>query len=66
MNNSKNVQMTSNELHAMRVCGESRSRPLPGGQEPDIADPDNPDCAAAIQAITNSDKCTGGKAGSGS
>ena len=65
MNNSNIVQMTSDELRAMRERGESRSRPLPEGQEPDLSDPDNPDCAAAIQAITDSDKNTGGKSGSG-
>lgn len=43
--------MTSEELQAMRERGESRSRPLPEGQEPDLSDPDNPDCTAAIRAL---------------
>ena len=63
MNNPYTVTKTSEELLAMRVYGESRSRPLPEGQEPDLSDPDNPDCTAAIQAVTYGLKRTNSETG---
>lgn len=52
MSGSKTVRMTSEELREMVERGETRSRPLPEGQEPDLSDPDNPDCTEAIHGIT--------------
>ena len=63
MNGSKIIQMTSEEIHAMLERGESLSRPLPEGQEPDLSDPDNPDCTAAIQAVTYGLKRTNNETG---
>jgi uncharacterized protein (DUF4415 family) len=44
--------MTPEELRALIARGESQSRPLPAGREPDVCDPDNPEMAAAIRAAT--------------
>ena len=51
MNGSKTVRMTSEELRGFLARGESRSRPLPSAQEPDLSDPDNPEASAALLAM---------------